>query len=82
MSASDLANVGKAPAPAVRHPPQAAAPLSAKPLPGKQPSEAFGPFKPFSQAADAGLDAGQRRFVADLIERYTTRTRGSSCRAV
>ncbi len=26
---------------------------------------------------DTGLDAGQRRFVADLIERYTRRTRGS-----
>jgi hypothetical protein len=53
------------------------APLQANPLPEKKPSEAFGPFKPFSQARDAGLDAGQRRFVADLIERYTTRTRGS-----
>ncbi len=63
--------------PAVRQPPQAAAPVQAKPLPGKKPGEAFGPFKPFSHARDAGLDAGQRRFVADLIERYTSRTRGS-----
>jgi hypothetical protein len=53
------------------------APLQANPLPEKNPGEAFGPFKPFSQARDAGLDAGQRRFVADLIERYTTRTPGS-----
>ena len=64
-------------APAVRQPPQAAAPLQAKPLPEKPPGEAFGPFKPFAQARDADLDTGQRRFVADLIERYTTRTRGS-----
>ncbi|MGH6812120.1 MAG: amino acid adenylation domain-containing protein [Methylocella sp.] len=64
-------------APVVRQPTQAAAPLPAKPLPEKKPGEAFGPFKPFSQARDAGLDAGQRRFVADLIERYTSRTRGS-----
>jgi amino acid adenylation domain-containing protein len=64
-------------APAVRQPPQAAPPLQAMPVPGKTPGEAFGPFKPFSQVRDAGLDAGQRRFVADLIERYTKRTRGS-----
>jgi amino acid adenylation domain-containing protein len=64
-------------APAVRQSPLAAAPLQAKPLPEKKPGEAFGPFKPFSQARDAGLDAGQRSFVADLIERYTKRTRGS-----
>ena len=71
------APLAAAAAPAVRQPPQAAAPLPAKPLSEKKPGEAFGPFKPFSQARDAGLDAGQRRFVADLIERYTTRTRGS-----
>jgi amino acid adenylation domain-containing protein len=53
------------------------APLPEKPLPAKKPIEAFGPFKPFSQAGDAGLDAGQRRFLADLIERYTSRSRGS-----
>jgi|GEM_PF-5472190 len=40
------------------------APLQANPLPEKKPGEAFGPFKPFSQARDAGLDARQRRFVA------------------
>ena len=71
------APLAAAAAPAVRQPPQAAAPLQAKPLPGKKPGEAFGPFKPFSQARDAVLDAGQRRFVADLIERYTRRPRGS-----
>jgi hypothetical protein len=71
------APLAAAAAPAVRQSPQAAAPLPAKPLPEKKPGEAFGPFKPFSQARDAGLDAGQRRFVADLIERYTTRTRAS-----
>ena len=71
------APLAAAAAPAGRQPPQAAAPLQAKPLPGKTPGEAFGPFKPFSQARDAGLDAGQRRFVNDLIERYTKRTRGS-----
>jgi amino acid adenylation domain-containing protein len=71
------APLAAAAAPAVRQPPQVAAQLQANPLPGKKPGEAFGPFKPFSQARDAGLDAGQRRFVADLIERYTTRTRGS-----
>ncbi|MGQ0444040.1 MAG: amino acid adenylation domain-containing protein [Beijerinckiaceae bacterium] len=64
-------------APAVRQTPQAAAPLQAKPLPGKTSGEAFGPFKPISQSRDAGLDAGQRGFVADLVERYTRRTRGS-----
>jgi amino acid adenylation domain-containing protein len=64
-------------APAVRQPPQAAAPLQAKPISEKKPSGAFGPFKPVSPARDAGLDAGQRRFVADLIDRYTRRTRGS-----
>jgi len=46
-------------------------------LPKKKPAEAFGPFKPFSHSGDAGLDTGQRRFLADLIERYTSRTRGS-----
>ena len=71
------APLAAAAAPAVRQPPQAAAPLQAKPLPEKTPGEAFGPFKPIGQARDAGLDAGQRRFVAELIERYTTRTRGS-----
>ncbi|MGH6822903.1 MAG: beta-ketoacyl synthase N-terminal-like domain-containing protein, partial [Methylocella sp.] len=71
------APLAAAAAPAVQQPPQAAAPLQAKPLPEKKPGEAFGPFKPFAQARDAGLDAGQRRFVADLIERYTQRTRGS-----
>ncbi|MGH6869405.1 MAG: phosphopantetheine-binding protein, partial [Methylocella sp.] len=71
------APLAAAAAPAVQKPPQAAAPLQAKPLPEKKPGEAFGPFKPFAQARDAGLDAGQRRFVADLIERYTQRTRGS-----
>ncbi|HUZ91501.1 MAG TPA: aminotransferase class III-fold pyridoxal phosphate-dependent enzyme, partial [Methylocella sp.] len=68
------ATVVTAPAP-VRQ--QAPAPLPEKPLPEKKPVEAFGPFKPFSQSGDAGLDAGQRRFLADLIERYTCRTRGS-----
>jgi amino acid adenylation domain-containing protein len=71
------APLAAAAAQAVRQPPQAAAPLQAKPLLEKKPGEAFGPFKPFSQARDAGLDAGQRRFVGDLIERYTRRTRGS-----
>ena len=56
---------------------QAPAPLPEKPLLEKKPVEAFGPFKPFSQEGDAGLDAGQRRFLADLIARYTSRTRGS-----
>ncbi|MGA3341230.1 MAG: amino acid adenylation domain-containing protein, partial [Methylocella sp.] len=65
----------------VRQP--APAPLPEKPLlpekllAEKKPSEAFGPFKPFSRSGDAGLDARQRRFLADLIERYTSRTRGS-----
>ncbi len=63
--------------PAVRPPAQAAAPVQAKPLREKKPVEAFGPFKPFSQVRDTGLDAGQRRSVADLIERYARRTRGS-----
>ncbi|MGH6839387.1 MAG: amino acid adenylation domain-containing protein [Methylocella sp.] len=77
-----LRQIGGAPplaaaaAPAVRQPAQAAAPLQAKPLAEKKP-EAFGPFKPFSQTRDAGLGAQQRRFVADLIERYTKRTHGS-----
>jgi hypothetical protein len=48
---------------------QAPAPLPEKPLLEKKPVEAFGPFKPFSQEGDAGLDAGQRRFLADLIAR-------------
>ncbi len=78
-----LRQIGGAPplaaaaAPAVRQSPQAAAPLQATPVPEKKPGEAFGPFKPFLQACDAGLDAGQGRFVAELIERYTTRTRAS-----
>jgi amino acid adenylation domain-containing protein len=75
--AAPLVTAAATAAPAVRQPPQAAAPLQAKPLLEKKPGEAFGPFKPFAQARDGGLDAGQRRFVADLIERYTTRTRGS-----
>ncbi|MGI8568337.1 MAG: amino acid adenylation domain-containing protein [Methylocella sp.] len=75
--AAPLAVAAATAAPAVRQPPQAAAPLQAKPLSEKKPGEAFGPFKPFAQARDAGLDAGQRRFVADLIARYTKRTRGS-----
>jgi len=48
-----------------------------KPPPSKKPAEAFGPFKPFSQSSGAGLSEGQRRFLANLIERYTSRTRGS-----
>jgi len=51
--------------------------LPEKPLAKKKPAEAFGPFKPFSHSGDASLDTGQRRFLADLIERYTSRTRGS-----
>jgi acyl transferase domain-containing protein len=67
------------PASAVAAPvrPPAAAPLPAKLAPDKKPVEAFGPFKPFAQVADTGLDAGQRKILAYLIERYTRRTRGS-----
>ncbi len=57
--------------------PQAPTAVQAKPVLEKKPSEAFGPFKPFAQAHDANLDAEQRRFVAGLIERYTSRTRSS-----
>jgi len=59
-------------------PAPAPAPLPEKPLlpekalAEKKPAEAFGPFKPFSHSDDASLDAGQRRFLADLIERYTS----------
>ncbi len=53
------------------------APVEKKPVPEKNPGEAFGPFKPLSPVADTGLDEGQRRFVDDLIDRYTKRTRGS-----
>ncbi len=76
-----LRQIGGAPpsaaAAAVGLSPQVAAPIQAKPPPEKTSSEAFGPFKPFAQARDASLDAEQRRFVAGLIERYTSRTRGS-----
>jgi amino acid adenylation domain-containing protein len=56
---------------------QASAPVPDKPAFEEKPVEAFGPFKPFAQVGEAGLDAGQRKFLADLIERYTQRTRRS-----
>lgn len=66
-----------APASAPTVPQQTLALRPEKPLTDKKPAEAFGPFKPFSPSGDAELDAGQRRFLTDLIERYVSRTRGS-----
>ncbi|MCI0467551.1 MAG: amino acid adenylation domain-containing protein [Beijerinckiaceae bacterium] len=60
-----------------RQPQPAPSSTAANTVAQKKAGEAFGPFKPFSPVADAGLDAKQRQFVDDLIERYTRRTRGS-----
>ena len=52
-------------------------PQPQKALQERNSREAFGPFKPFSESGGAGLNEEQRRFLAELIERYSRRTRGS-----
>ncbi len=38
---------------------------------------AHGPWKPISKKADSGLTEQQEKYLADLIRRYTTQTKGS-----
>jgi amino acid adenylation domain-containing protein len=76
--AMPLAPAGPAPSQASATQPLAAKPAVAeKPAAVKKPVEAFGPFKPFSREPQAGLSPEQHEFIANLIERYARRTRGS-----
>ena len=47
------------------------------PEPAKKPSEAHGPFKPFARESGETLSGVQREFIANLVQRYTSRTRRS-----
>lgn len=74
---SAMGSAAAVPAPALAVKQPAPAPVREQQAPSKKPVEAHGPFKPFSHETGESLNPKQRAFVADLIARYTKRTRGS-----
>jgi glutamate-1-semialdehyde aminotransferase/acyl carrier protein len=81
-----LAQSRAAARPAVAPPAPPAAPATPAPTPrapsagappAREEGKAFGPYKGIDRSVDADLSPAQRRYLADLVDRYTKRTPGS-----